>query len=93
MALGPASLFQSEQVRDLIDHDDRNADECEARTFVPTKKASERLRSFRCFWVRGLGERVFDCPYWHISRNVQPTMWQLSVPFAVITHLRFGRRW
>lgn len=31
--------------------------------------------------------------YWHISRSVQPTILQLSAPLAVMTHLRFGRRW
>lgn len=57
------------------------------------KKSSGADPKLSMFLGGGFGERVFDCPYWHISRNVQPTMWQLSVPFAVITHLRFGRRW
>jgi hypothetical protein len=83
-ASGPAfsALFRAEQVGGSVG-------EIFRRHGPVKKKASEIVRSpFPIDPILNV-----DAIYWHISRNVQPTILQLSAPFALRKHLRFGRRW
>lgn len=80
------SLFRSEHMKTATKNDDLSADRFGR---AKRKKSSGALPELQ---NGGRGLLTERGAYWHISRSVQPTMRQLSVPLALIVHLRFGKR-